>query len=342
MTVDYITLDTILQDYLDITGEESLDTTYYGGVKEEVILKWGNDAIERISNDTQHVHRIVLLEVRNHKAELPAGFKYVAQAAYRMECDEPCLREEVIEHTQKSICDTGCSYNITKECPKCHKSNCDCNLMVEVKANRIYQDAHPEFYTQYMSHFYRHGGLTDRGCRSSYHPHFYLMRKTSNTFFNVPYHIGNCVNLNVESSVEYDIEHPYIIVNFDRGEILLSYISEQTDDNGYRLVPNLPNAIEAIVTYIDERMAYRRWRREGGPGPRGDWQTIKALREQTIARARSQLQIPDQDEFKQYMDNHWRKLIPYWDYDRNLGRFQVDKFNYGKYYSTNSSNRNFH
>ena len=339
MTTSYVSIDTVLQEYLDISGEESLDSSYYGGVKEELILKWAHDALERVHTDRQHCHRIALLRVENYKAELPLGFKYIAQAACRVDPQEPCLREEIVEWTQKSLCDTGCSYTISKECPKCHETNCDCNLIVEVDANRIYQDSRPELYTQYMSHFYRHGGLNKRGMRSQYHPDFYLMRKTSNNFFNVPYHIGNCLNLNLDTRIEYDIDHPYIIVNFEKGEILLSYISDRTDENGYRLVPDLPTVHEAIAIYVDEKMAYRRWRREGGSTNRVDWRELRSLREQAIARARSQLQIPDQDEFKQYMDNHWRKLIPYWDYDRNLGRFQVDKFNYGKYYSTNSSNR---
>lgn len=339
MITDFVSIETVLQEYLDITGEESLDSSYFGGVQEDLILKWANDAVERVYNDTQYVHRIALLQVNNFKAELPSGFKYIAQAAYRELAEEPCLREEIVQWTQKTLDSSGCSLKIDLECPKCHKESCGCNSFVEVNANRLYQDSRPELYTQYMGHFYGHGGLNRRGYKSNYHPDFYLMRKTSTTYFNVPYHIGSCINLNIDCRVEYDIDYPYIIVNFEKGEILLSYVSEKTDENGYRMVPNLPNVFEAVSTYVDERMAYRKWRREGGNSLRTDWRELKQLREMTIARARSQLSIPAQDEFKQYMDNHWRKLIPYWNYDKNLGRFQSDRFNYGDYFSTNSTNR---
>lgn len=342
MKVGYVSIHSVVQDYLDITGEDVLGGKNYGGVKEELILKWANDAIERMNNDVQYVHKVDLLRIENYKAEIPPGFKYVAQASYRRIHESSQLRDRITEWSQKALDGSGCKLDISIDCPKCHETTCDCKTspIVEVDVNRIYQDAHPELYTKYMAHFFHHGSLNDRGeMTSCMDPDFVLMRRTSNSYFNIPYHIGNCLNLNADIDVEYDISLPHIITNFSEGEVLLSYIGEKLDEDGYRMIPDLPVVHEAITIAVDERMAYRRWRLEGNPSHRVDWQTIHALKEKLIARGRSQLQIPDPDAWHQYIRNHWKQLIPKWNWREDFNRFRPDRFNYGDYYATNSTNR---
>lgn len=316
-----ISIHTIIEDYLDFSGHE-------GELDETWVLKQANDAVERLSTDQQLVHVIEILDVKNYKTKLPDKLQYICQAAYRIESQNCCSREEISQFTQK-VLGTDCELEINIKCPQCHQTSCSCDqAAIEVDVNRIYETAHPEYFTRYMDHFYRSGGNTIRGTRSYYHPGFYLMKKTSNHFFNIPYHIDECINLRTDCAVEYDIHHPNLVVNFKEGEVLLSYLAVATDEDGYRLIPNVEVVFEAINYYIEERMAFRKYRQTREQKDRIFWQQMKELREKHIARARTQLQTPAPDEWWQFVENHWRKVLPYYNWYENYNRGTRDKFMY--------------
>lgn len=317
----FIGINSVIEDYLDFSGHE-------GELDETWVLKQANDAVERITTDQQLVHKIEILDVRNYRAVLPDNFKYVNQAAYRIKPEHPCSREEISQFTQK-VLGTDCNLEINLKCPNCYKEECSCDQrVIEVDVNRIYETAHPEMFTRYMDHFYRTGNTTKRGTESFYHPDFLLMRKTSNSFFNTPYHIGKCVNLSIDSKVEYDIDPPLIIVNFKEGEILLSYMSVKTDENGYRMIPNSEVVFEAINYYIEERMSFKKYRQTREQKDRIFWQQMKELREKHIGRAKAQLQTPDVDEWWQFVKNHWTKVVPYYNWEINYNKSTNDRFMY--------------
>lgn len=63
-----------------------------------------------------------------------------------------------------------------------------------------------------------HNNCIDGDCKTSctLHPEFSLMRRTSNYFYNVPYHVNECININTDSMIEYDIHLPNMLVNFKK------------------------------------------------------------------------------------------------------------------------------
>lgn len=316
-----ISLLSIIEDYLDFSGHE-------GELDETWVLKQANDAVSRIVTDQQLVHEIALLDVRDYKAELPSQMRYVVQAAAKEDAKYPSSREEVSQYVQK-VFGTDCEFEINLNCKQCGNTGCSCDTNVlEVDVNRIYETAHPELFTQYMSHFYRSGGNTGRGTKSYYHPEFLLMRKTSNNFFNVPYHINECLNLGIESVYEYDIKMPNIVVNFKQGQILLAYMATPTDKDGYRLIPDVEVVFQAINYYIEERMAFRNYRSSKTQNDRAFWQEMFQLKEKMIKRARITLQIPSEDEWWQFVKNHWTKVVPYYKWEQNFNRGLPDQFRY--------------
>ena len=62
------------------------------------------------------------------------------------------------------------------------------------------------------------------------------MRRTTNTMFGNKYYIPGCININLNSPVEYDIQPPKMILNFDTGWVLLSYLAVPYDEDGYRMI----------------------------------------------------------------------------------------------------------
>lgn len=339
MTTDFLNLKTIVPDYKDLIGSESLDSNVYGGISENQILKYGHDAIGLISTATQKVQRIAVIPIDQYKGKLPRGFLAVVQAAYREEPEKHCSREQIVKWTQDTFDKSGCKIEIELVCPACSNVECSCEQsFVEVDVNRIYEEAHPEYYYGYMKHFYNYGNTFSRGERGCcYTDEFKLMRRTSNVFYNVPYHIGECVNFNVNSPVEYDIDFSgdalYISTTFKKGEVLLSYISEKTDNTGYRMVPNTTKCIEAVLTYIDERMAYTAWRKSMDPGRRVDWQVLHALRSEKIGKAVAELKMPDQDKWKNFLATTWKQPIPFWHYDKSRNLYNPREQDLGYFWA---------
>jgi hypothetical protein len=154
------------------------------------------------------------------------------------------------------------------------------------------------------------------------------MRPTSNHFFNIPYHIGDCVNVSVDTEIEYHIEKPNIITNFKKGDILLSYVGVHLDKDGYRFIPNEPIVFRAINQYIEERFAFIQYRKSKEQKDRIYWQQQLELAEKFIARARNQIQTPDFDEFWRFVQQHWSRLLPNYKWEKNFNRTPKRTFKY--------------
>ena len=320
MKTGFIPADYLINEYLDASGHEGeLDPVY--------ILKCVNDAVDRISTSQQLEHKVAMLDVRDYKAKLPDHFKYVIQAAARVDA-QPCTLKEQISKMKQRIPGSECNLEISIECPRCHKESCECDDLnvVTVDADRIWKSANPQYMASYMRSFYSYGNATERGKTSVYSDQFLLMKHAGGSMWNAPYHIGNCLNLSVECGLEYSINMPVMVTNFRRGQVLLGYMSSMTDDRGYLMVPDTPQAIQAVTWYVNERMAFRKYSQSQSAKDERFWQNMYQLREKHIARAKSELRIPSQDEYWTIVENFMKKVIPYRSFNRNLSRNMPDTY----------------
>jgi len=254
MDLEYISIKSVLEDYVDFAGEELQ-------LKESVVLKVADDTMSKIMTGENLDFRIARLEVKNFQAMLPKGFKMVVQAAYRDSTPRYITREQVVGWQQK-VWGTDCKLNITLECPDCHQEICNCsNDVVIVEADDFWRDSHPEFVANKFKHFYNYGNLGEpmgMPCEG-----FKLLKRTSNSFFSTKYHIPGCVNLSFDCDYEYDIAPPKMILNFKEGEILLAYMSIAYDSDGYRMIVNHPRVHEALFYAISERTSFANWGKTG-------------------------------------------------------------------------------
>lgn len=297
--MNFISAKAGVREYVRMSGHK-------GDLDKSDILAWTNDAVSRIVTDEQLIHKLVLLEVKDYKADLPIDFATLIQASYLISTENISdLKWEVSEFTDRQL---GCNINIEVKCPKCKKHKCSCDSPeIYVDVDRLWRSAHPEYQVAYMNHFHNFGRV---GETSTYSDKFKLMKPATGSYFNSEYHLKGCVNFNVDTEVEYRIQHPNIIVNFKEGKILLAYLAKRIDEEGYLLVPDEPVAIEAISWYIQEKMLYRRFLEDFSQNTRLAWQQAFELREKFIARANSQLQMPSADVWRTFIRRFVHRILP--------------------------------
>lgn len=302
------------------------------GIQEEMdrtdTVAFTNDALDRIMTAQQYEHKICLLPVENYRVELPDDLASIGQVAYRETCDTTSkTRIEISELTQ-NILGSDCDLKIQLECPKCHEFKCNCKTaVVTVQADRLFQMNNPQYYHNYMNHFYSYGTMNGEKV-SPYHGSFKLIRKTTSSFFNVPYHISECVNFNLDCNIEYSINYPNLIINVKSGEILLSYFAKRVDEEGYRMMPNDPTVIRAVAYCLAERYLYKEYIRTMEQNRRIAWQMHVELSEKWVARARAKLRTPSFDEAHSFITGFIHRMVPKYKYWEDAFRRRGDEFKY--------------
>lgn len=296
------------------------------------MLAFINDATDRVISGEQLQHNIALIPFDNYKLELPDGFKYIIQAAYRQTCgDMNKTRMEISQITQ-NILGSDCNVKIDIECPKCHSEECTCGTnIITVNTDRLFQTNNPHLYHQYSKHFYDYAGTNESsvyGYHSVYHPEFVLMKRTSQSFFNVPYHISECVNINLDSRIEYTVNDTGIIINKKSGEVLLAYYSLAMDESGYLLVPDDSTVIRAITYSVIEQLLYKKFLETFDQKIRLAHQAAEIRAERWIARAKARLMIPDFDNLYTFVKDFIHRVVPHYTFWENTFKSNGDAFKY--------------
>lgn len=317
MKNNLLSLKYIIEDYAAKTGNYD--------IKSEDILRFAESGLSLILPGEQFKHYIALIDVKNYSAKKPSNFKYMLQAGYKIKEDGYCNTSEITEYTKK-IYGTDCSLDIKVNCDPC-SSDCDVQrILVDIDHNWLNRNSHHMY--MHMKHYYGHSQLGDnQTCKncSTLHPDFQLMRRTSNNFFSIKYHISDCINLNFDSSVEYDINENSIVTNFKEGQILISYLGVPTDDEGYTMIPDDPIIFDTIIQCIEERFAYIEYRKYKDQKSRNYWMDMQQMKMSMIKKAKSRLQTPDPDEWEMFIRTHWMRKVPNYKWEQTNNRYTPDK-----------------
>jgi len=322
MITNFVGIEKAIEEYISFSGDE-------GRIDKLLILKKANDIIEKVSDSEQDSQKVVLLKIEDYKALLPRDFKKVIQVLYREAFEGFITREEVVEWVTKTYDGTGCEFKVSKECP-----NCDGSEVVKVEIDRIWDQAHPEYHYNHMKSFYSHGGIRrGGGVRSAFNPNFRVMKYAQHNFFNADLHVKGCLNLDerllANESVEYKLDLPYLKSSAKDGWVLISYLANKTDENGYRLIPNRHEVFEAINWAVEATMLYRLFRRTKDRTLEGSARYAQQMADQKIARAREVLNTPEFQSWSSFLENHWNKVYPYYNSESQMNRHQPDNFYMG-------------
>lgn len=330
---NYLPVSSIVEDWLDFSGEDQHQ------LDETIIKKWANDAVERITTGEQLIHRIDLLRVRDYKTTLPEGFRYLHQAAYKLPDNTPFskLKGNIVKGTRALLGNSANVSTAPNNCKTCGQDWCTCSSNVlSIEIENIYDQASYDLYEKYMNHFQKRGSIIQENTSRhacTYNPQFILMSKSSSDFSNIPFHLNNCPNINLDHEVEYNITNSrdgnlLLTCNIRNCDVLVSYLGTQVDEQGYRMIPNVEVVFKAINLYIEERLAYRQYRKSRAQKDAMFYERLVPMTERAISRAKSQIAMPDPDEWKQWVRNNWLKLIPGWDSQKRFGQRTNDRFRY--------------
>lgn len=299
MKTNYVGLNSVISDWVEDSGSDS--------VQESILRRWAMDVVKLVSTDEQLVHRIGLLDIKNTKVRLPDDFKLVCEVAYKQpepteECFNVSGRTRVSQWVQNTP--NGCEIEINLKCPKCQGTECTCTSpVIEVDIDRIHQAAHPEYY---YKHFTRRS-VWGEGI-SVYNPKFILMTPTPKTLRTS--HIPGCRNAKSVNDCAYSINQPFLETNRSEGEILLSYMGWMMDESGDIMIPDHPDVHNAIFYALEFKYFWRKWRNTGELKYARIYKEAKQNKREAIGAARSALQIPDHNEFTEWVENTWLKRLP--------------------------------
>lgn len=317
MKVPFTHKDAAINDFITNNGltHEEIDEPW--------CIKQINDCTRWINTDEQTIHKIVICPVINYKAELPKDFKLLQAAAsnpdYRT---KPCLqcdpysehkrefkrtrREHIISWIQG--CDEGCELEINLQCPKCHKTQCECDSpVVEVDVDRIWDMSHPEIFYKNYTHLWRFGN----GINQHDEPDFKLMGAAKSYLFNAEHFLTDCPNILCETCVhKFQIEYPFIKVDYQKGEVLISYLGRVTDEDGDLMIPDHPDAHDAIYQYLTHKYYFMKFVQTGEQRYNIIQQQAEIRFNAALNHAISALQIPDFKSFQAWVNDIWLRRIP--------------------------------
>lgn len=288
----------------------------------EDILYLANGIAELIIPGESFVSGLSLISIDNYKGKLPTGFKYVSQALYKEDKDIELQPTSIIEYTKK-LYGTDCNIDVSLRCDPCSDTCNTKNIVMD--ADYSYLVSHPEWAYKHSKFFYGSRNSENYISGDVVYPEFKLMRRTTNNFFNIPYHINECINLNADSKIEYNIEYPNIVVNFKKGTVLLAYLSVPLDEEGYRLIPDVEEVYDAIYYSIRERLAEQKFDIEPNQNNRIALQMAEQKAIQKRKRATAYLSALEPDEWEMFIRNHWVRTIPNYTWEASGNAYVSDR-----------------
>lgn len=200
--------------------------------------------------------------------------------------------------------------------------------------------------------------------RSNKCPEFQLVRPTSNYFFNLTRRVQECNIPSYDTNLEYNIDNKILELNnivgyrcgncgtcnvarpnrtapndyasigpceFNYepekdGQVLVSYLGRRMDDNGFLLIPNEDYIIRAVRQYVIAWLAEREYSIKMDARTERYWKNMEAKASKLMIQARSRFRMPSYDQWEQFVENHWTKRIPYYNYKKHNNTSRPDQY----------------
>ena len=133
------------------------------------------------------------------------------------------------------------------------------------------------------------------------------MRVTTDTTM-VSYQCSGSSDYNRDSEYTYKLNNGHIFTSFDDGEVVMVYMANPTDEDGYPMVPDNIKFIKACQAYVGSKMILKLQLKGKTINPRAEQKIETDLAWYTGA-ADSAARIPTIDEMESWK-NMFLKLIP--------------------------------
>ncbi len=274
----YISIKTVLNDYLNSTKEDYLD--------EDLVLQWASDCLDLIGSYAVYVPQVVILNIQNYKAELPLQHVstdgvYLYTPSINSGSNLPiCDVKEFLTPMLGTACTLQTQVITNNDCY-------DCNIpLVETLATEEFKLLNPWLgYKRVVE-----------TSNSSYNSNLFIPLTFSHHLYN-KYFKENCIVTNLLGS-NYTIQDEYLYTEFESGKVLLMYISKKTDKEGFPMIPDLVEVVNAVFYYIEFKNAFINYRANKDNSSRQYFADIKNLKDEYMGRAKSMLNTPSWEEAK--------------------------------------------
>lgn len=332
--MNYKNINTVINDYLNLTQ-------YNGYISRSDMKYKANRLLKKLVDVEHSVHKIEIIDIEDYKIPKPDEFQKLIQIGYK---DDECSTDikEVKDHVEKGECGMflqntcdkcNLDYNNGKcekcgevdnydNCDKCsERRSCHCNSQkVVVNYDRLKDLSNPQYRYGHMNWFYRYGGLGAGDIPvSGYHDGFQLIKCSSDPYFSIESHIKGCVNLlpiTSQCETEYRIEPEVIRFNKKSGQVLLVYLANPTDDEGYMLVPDHPAVYDSIKWFIEEEFRYAQWA-NGDPSANALYKNAYQRKIEAMGIARAALRQQSFTEMWKELGKYYGKIMPVVDHRGN-------------------------
>lgn len=334
MRFDLISSASIISDYIQDTDTNSpINKAYF----QRVVM----DTLSAVTSTEQMSHKVALLPVRNNNAVLPDDFGKIIQIAYRG-TDEELGFTTRLDIAQWVAKDGECDVEVNVKCGACDKPLVSCHCGEEVptiiNVDSLFRASPPPYLLSGApyGHATRGGGLGAFSGKipSTIYSNFRLIKPAQHSFHNADFHVGGCLNLDsqlmasevVEYNITQDSSPKKIVINREGGEILLAYFAKPTDCDGFPLIPDRYEFLEAAKWAIEEKVHYKAFRKTKGKDDMALYQNASANKSKFLRMCRALDSIPDPEEFKIYWRNNMNKIISNHNAEYSFFRQENDKY----------------
>lgn len=300
----YTTVKAIANDWmtdLDYSGRK---------LKPEIIYRHANNAAEILIGSESLVYRVAMIDVDDFVGELPKYLHSVTLAACVEDGAFYVNRGEITSMTKKLI-GTDCDYEINLKCPSCHEEKCNCSTPVlEIDIDQLWLDTHPHIKHVSEKNMIGWSAATTEGFPTlPIPPNFEVMkpRVSTDILWNTEYYLGICNALgpNLLGNYSFHLEDNKFITDLKKGQVMVAYLAYKRDDEGYLMIPDKIEAVEAITSFITMKMMWREWMASGNQSDRLRWLDSENKSKAIMAEAKSKLETPSADKWLRVLQERY-------------------------------------
>lgn len=279
-------------------------------------IEWIGEALEHIGASAQLETKICTLEVKNHKAILPADLYYINQIGIHNSLGIEARTSEISDLKKKVQALTATYQDTANAIASEVISNVDGTYTSTLTEDDLKNYSNLKKTTDYeIREINSRLVVLDQAFAGDNMANISPLKYCTSTF-PAALHCESCINETANSAECYLVESGYVKTSFTSGTICIGYKAFPTDADCYPLVPADISFREAMFWYIYKKMLLGGY---DSSKNRIGYEFAEAQWKYYCTQARNSAVFPDIDRMQSFM-NQWVRLVP----DVNAHSFTFD------------------
>ena len=251
--MEYLKLEAVVNDFITSTGSDFVD--------EDTYFQWASDCLDIIGGCDALIPQVKVLKLFERKAVMPKN--WVATDIIYEYIGDPNLIEECAKEFTTAV--------IGEDVPVTHCCN-------RIEVDPSCAEDSPWLRNDRMSLM----ANVNKNFRNMFVPLSYRRRANFPNSLEHKFTAHNVKNF-------YTFLGKYIVVQSKAEYVVVFYFGKKTDERCLPLIPNVPEVINAIVLYIEMKIAYVEYRAEKDNKTRNFFNDVLTLYNAAAGKARAAL-----------------------------------------------------